>query len=84
MILLSEPNAGFTGSEFILTEQRPRLQSRAKVVPLKQGDAGIFALHRRPVQGSQGYYRVNRHHHGVSRIRSGQCHTLGIIFHDAS
>ena len=84
VILLSEPNADFTGGKFILTEQRPRLQSRAEVVPLKQGDAGIFALHRRPVQGSRGYYRVNMHHHGVSRIRSGQRHTLGIIFHDAS
>jgi hypothetical protein len=82
VVLLSEPNADFTGGEFILTEQRPRMQSRAEVVPLKQGDAGIFAVHRRPVQGSRGYYRVNMRH-GVSRIRSGQRHTLGIIFHDA-
>lgn len=82
VILLSEPNVDFTGGEFILTEQRPRMQSRAEVVPLKQGDACIFAVYYRPVQGSRGYYRVNMRH-GVSRIRSGQRHTLGIIFHDA-
>ncbi|CAG7857496.1 hypothetical protein MCAMS1_02341 [biofilm metagenome] len=82
VILLSALNADFTGGEFILTEQRPRMQSRAEVVPLKQGDACIFAVYRRPVQGSRGYYRVNMRH-GVSRIRSGQRHTLGIIFHDA-
>lgn len=83
VILLSEPNSDFTGGEFILTEQRPRMQSRAEVVPLQQGDAGIFAVHRRPVQGTRGYYRVNMRH-GVSRIRSGQRYTLGIIFHDAN
>lgn len=82
VILLSEPNADFTGGEFILTEQRPRMQSRAEVVPLKQGDAGIFAVQRRPLQGSRGYYRVSMRH-GVSRIRSGQRYALGIIFHDA-
>lgn len=82
VILLSEPNVDFTGGEFILTEQRPRMQSRAEVVPLEQGDAGIFAVQRRPQQGSRGYYRVNMRH-GVSRIRTGQRYTLGIIFHDA-
>jgi len=82
VILLSEPNADFTGGEFILTEQRPRRQSRAEVVPLEQGDAGIFAVQRRPLQGSRGYYRVNMRH-GVSRIRSDQRYALGIIFHDA-
>ncbi|MGE0281076.1 MAG: 2OG-Fe(II) oxygenase [Rhizobiaceae bacterium] len=81
-ILLSEPGRDFTGGEFVLTEQRPRMQSRAEVVPLKQGDAVAFAVHNRPVQGAKGHYRVNLRH-GVSRIRSGQRHTLGIIFHDA-
>jgi hypothetical protein len=81
-ILLSQPDEEFTGGEFVLTEQRPRMQSRAEVVPLRQGDAVIFAVHQRPVQGSRGTYRVNMRH-GVSRIRSGQRHTLGIIFHDA-
>jgi hypothetical protein len=81
-ILLSEPGRDFTGGEFVLTEQRPRMQSRAEVVRLKQGDAVAFAVHNRPVQGSKGHYRVNLRH-GVSRIRSGQRHTLGIIFHDA-
>jgi hypothetical protein len=81
-ILLSEPGRDFTGGEFVLTEQRPRMQSRAEVVPLRQGDAVVFAVHHRPVQGTRGVYRVNLRH-GVSRIRSGQRHTLGIILHDA-
>ncbi|HEU5284221.1 MAG TPA: 2OG-Fe(II) oxygenase [Burkholderiales bacterium] len=82
-ILLSEPARDFTGGEFVLTEQRPRMQSRPEVVPLRQGDAVVFAVHHRPVQGTRGVYRVNLRH-GVSRVRSGQRHTLGIIFHDAS
>jgi hypothetical protein len=82
-ILLSEPGRAFTGGEFVLTEQRPRMQSRPEVVPLKQGDAVVFAVHHRPVQGTRGVYRVNLRH-GVSRIRSGHRHTLGIIFHDAT
>lgn len=81
-ILLSEPGHDFTGGEFVLTEQRPRMQSRAEVVPLRQGDAVAFAVHHRPVQGTRGIYRVNLRH-GVSRVRSGQRHTVGIIFHDA-
>jgi uncharacterized protein len=81
-ILLSEPGRDFTGGEFVMTEQRPRMQSRAEVVPLRQGDAVVFAVHHRPVQGSRGVYRVNLRH-GVSRIRSGHRHTVGIIFHDA-
>jgi len=81
-ILLSEPGADFTGGEFVLTEQRPRMQTRAEVVPLRKGDAVIFAVHHRPQQGSKGFYRVNMRH-GVSRIRSGHRHTLGVIFHDA-
>jgi hypothetical protein len=81
-ILLSEPGKDFTGREFVLTEQRPRMQSRAEVVPLRQGDAVAFAVHNRPVQGSKGNYRVNLRH-GVSRVRSGMRHTVGIIFHDA-
>jgi uncharacterized protein len=81
-ILLSEPGADFTGGEFVLTEQRPRMQSRVEVVPLRQGDAVAFAVHNRPVRGSKGNYRVNLRH-GVSRLRSGMRHTLGIIFHDA-
>ena len=81
-ILLSEPERDFTGGEFVLTEQRPRMQSRPEVVQLHQGDAVIFAVHHRPVQGTRGVYRVNLRH-GVSRIRSGQRHTVGIIFHDA-
>ena len=81
-ILLSEPGTDFTGGEFVLTEQRPRMQSRAEVVPLRQGDAVAFAVHNRPVQGSKGSYRVNLRH-GVSRLRSGMRHTVGIIFHDA-
>ena len=81
-ILLSAPEESFTGGEFVMTEQRPRMQSRPMVVPLRQGDAVVFAVHTRPVQGARGTYRVNLRH-GVSRIRSGQRHTLGIIFHDA-
>jgi hypothetical protein len=81
-ILLSEPQRDFTGGEFVLTEQRPRMQSRPEVVPLRQGDAVAFAVHHRPVQGMRGTYRVNLRH-GVSRLRSGQRHTVGIIFHDA-
>jgi uncharacterized protein len=81
-ILLSEPGRDFKGGEFVLTEQRPRMQSRPEVVPLRQGDAVAFAVHHRPVQGTRGAYRVNLRH-GVSRIRSGHRHTLGIIFHDA-
>jgi hypothetical protein len=81
-ILLSAPGRDFTGGEFVLTEQRPRMQSRAEVVPLTQGDAVIFAVHGRPVQGTRGVYRVNLRH-GVSRIRNGHRHTVGIIFHDA-
>lgn len=81
-ILLSRPGEDFSGGEFVLTEQRPRMQSRAEVVPLTQGDAVIFAVHQRPVQGSRGSYRVNQRH-GVSRLRSGQRYTAGIIFHDA-
>ena len=81
-ILLSEPGRDFTGGEFVLTEQRPRMQSRAEVVPLLQGDAVAFAVHVRPVQGTRGFYRVNMRH-GVSRIRTGRRHTVGVIFHDA-
>src|SRR5689334_3302585 len=81
-VLLSEPGKDFTGGEFVLTEQRPRMQSRAEVVSLRQGDAVVFAVHHRPVQGTRGSYRVNLRH-GVSRVRSGLRHTLGIIFHDA-
>lgn len=81
-ILLSEPGRDFAGGEFVLTEQRPRQQSRAEVVPLRQGDAVVFAVSHRPVSGARGSYRVNLRH-GVSRVRSGRRHTLGIIFHDA-
>jgi hypothetical protein len=80
--LLAEPEKDFTGGEFVLTEQRPRMQSRAEVVPLRQGDGVIFAVHHRPVQGTRGTYRVNLRH-GVSRLRSGRRHTVGVIFHDA-
>lgn len=81
-ILLSEPGSDFTGGEFVLTEQRPRMQSRVEVVPLTQGDAVVFAVHNRPAQGTRGTYRVNLRH-GVSRLRSGLRHAAGIIFHDA-
>jgi hypothetical protein len=80
--LLSRPGHDFTGGEFLLTEQRPRMQSRAEVVPLIQGEAVIFPVHHRPVQGTRGIYRVNMRH-GVSRLRTGRRHTLGVIFHDA-
>jgi hypothetical protein len=81
-VLLSEPGNDFTGGEFVLIEQRPRMQSRPEVVPLRQGDAVVFAVNQRPVQGTRGVYRVSMRH-GVSRLRSGNRHTLGIIFHDA-
>jgi uncharacterized protein len=82
-ILLKEPGVDFTGGEFVLTEQRPRMQSRAEVVPLLRGDGVIFPVRHRPVQGGRGSYRVNLRH-GVSRVRSGSRYTLGIIFHDAT
>ena len=82
-VLLSEPERDFAGGDFVLTEQRPRMQSRVEVVPLRQGDAVAFAVHHRPVQGTRGTYRVNLKH-GVSRIHRGHRHTLGIIFHDAA
>ena len=82
-VLLSEPGTDFTGGEFVLAEQRPRMQTRAEVVPLARGDAVAFAVHHRPVQGTRGVYRVNLRH-GVSRVRSGRRHTVGIIFHDAT
>jgi uncharacterized protein len=82
-VLLNEPGADFTGGEFIMVEQRPRAQSRAIVVPLRQGDAVIFPVHHRPGIGSRGPYRLTMRH-GVSRIHSGQRHTLGLIFHDAA
>jgi uncharacterized protein len=81
-ILLSEPGKDFSGGEFVMTEQRPRMQSRPMVLPLRQGDGVVFAVHHRPVQGTRGVYRVNLRH-GVSRIRSGRRYTAGIIFHDA-
>lgn len=81
-ILLSAPNEDFTGGEFVLTEQRPRMQSRPQVISLAKGDAVIFAVNQRPVKGVRGYYRVTLRH-GVSRLHSGKRHTLGIIFHDA-
>jgi uncharacterized protein len=80
--LLSRPGDDFTGGEFVLTEQRPRMQSRAEVVPLEQGGGVIFPVHHRPVRGARGVYRVTMRH-GVSRLRSGRRHTAGIIFHDA-
>jgi uncharacterized protein len=82
-VLLSRPGIDFEGGEFVLTEQRPRMQSRASVVPLEQGDAVIFAVRHRPVRGSRGWYRVMLRH-GVSRLRAGARHTLGVIFHDAA
>ena len=81
-VLLDQPGEDFSGGEFVLTEQRPRMQSRVEVVPLKRGDAVIFAVRERPVQGARGDYRVQMRH-GVSRLRSGSRHTLGVIFHDA-
>lgn len=82
-ILLSEPGEDFSGGEFVMTEQRPRMQSRASVVPLTRGDAVVFAVHRRPVKGSRGTYTVN-HRHGVSALVTGARYTLGVIFHDAA
>ncbi|WP_050480058.1 2OG-Fe(II) oxygenase [Herbaspirillum rhizosphaerae] len=81
-ILLSDPGRDFSGGEFVMTEQRPRMQSRAEVVPLRKGDAVIFAVNERPVQGTRGFYRVKMRH-GVSRLRSGHRYTAGVIFHDA-
>ena len=81
-VLLSEPNVDFTGGEFVMTEQRSRAQSRASVVPLRQGDGVVFAVHHRPVQGKRGTYAVN-HRHGVSALVTGERYTLGVIFHDA-
>ena len=83
VVLLSAPERDFEGGEFVMTEQRPRMQSRPMVLPLRQGDAAIFAVHHRPVQGTRGVYRGNLRH-GVSRVRSGRRHTLGLIFHDAA
>lgn len=81
-VLLSRPGEDFTGGEFVLTEQRPRMQSRPSVVPLRQGDAVVFPVHHRPARGVRGHYRVNMRH-GVSEVLSGRRHTLGVIFHDA-
>ena len=81
-ILLSRPDQDFSGGEFVITEQRPRMQSRVEVVALRQGDAVVFAVHHRPMRGTRGVYRVNLRH-GVSRVRSGHRHALGVIFHDA-
>jgi hypothetical protein len=83
VILLSQPGADFSGGEFVLTEQRPRRQTRVEVCQLRQGDAVVFAVHHRPAQGTRGDYRVNMRH-GVSRLLSGRRHTLGVIFHDAA
>jgi len=82
-ILLDEPGTDFDGGEFVMTEQRPRMQTRPMVLPLRKGDAAIFAVNSRPVAGTRGDYQVKLNH-GVSRIRSGRRHTLGIIFHDAA
>jgi uncharacterized protein len=82
-VLLSQPGEAFTGGEFVITEQRPRMQSRPEIVPLNLGDAVAFAVHHRPVKGTRGTYRVKLRH-GVSRLRTGNRHTLGIIFHDAT
>jgi uncharacterized protein len=82
-ILLSDPGRDFTGGEFVLTEQRPRMQSRAEVVPMGKADAVVFAVNERPVRGARGVYRVKLRH-GVSRVRTGRRHTAGIIFHDAA
>ena len=82
VMLLSEPGTDFTGGELVLTEQRPRMQSRAEVVPLRLGEAAVIPVHHRPVRGSRGIYRVTMRH-GVSRLLGGSRHTLGLIFHDA-
>jgi len=81
-VLLDEPGRDFEGGEFVLTEQRPRMQSRAMVVPLRRGDAAVFPVNQRPVRGSRGFYRVAMRH-GVSEVRAGKRHVLGLIFHDA-
>jgi hypothetical protein len=81
-VLLSEPGRDFEGGEFVVTEQRPRMQSRVEVLPLRQGDLVVFAVRERPAQGTRGIHRV-KHRHGVSRLLAGQRHMLGIIFHDA-
>lgn len=83
VLLLSEPGRDFDGGEFVMTEQRPRMQSRPIVLPLRQGDAAVIAVHHRPVQGTRGVYRVNLRH-GVSRVHAGQRHTAGLLFHDAA
>ncbi len=83
VVLLSEPGRDFTGGELVMTEQRPRMQSRPMVLPLRQGDAAVIAVHQRPVQGTRGVYRVQLRH-GVSRVLSGRRHTAGIVFHDAT
>jgi uncharacterized protein len=83
VVLLSEPGRDFDGGEFVMTEQRPRMQSRPMVLPLRQGDAAVIAVHHRPVHGTRGVYRANLRH-GVSRLRAGHRHTLGILFHDAA
>lgn len=82
-VLLSEPERDFEGGGFVLTERRPRMQSRPIVLPLRQGDAAVFAVRDRPVLGVRGFHRVQMKH-GVSRVLSGRRHTLGIIFHDAA
>ena len=82
-ILLSAPGRDFSGGEFVLTEQRPRMQTRAEVVPIGKADAVVFAVNERPVRGARGVYRVKLRH-GVSRVRTGNRHTAGIIFHDAA
>ena len=82
-VLLSRPGADFHGGEFVLTEQRPRMQSRPMVLPLQQGDGALIAVRHRPVRGARGFYRVNLRH-GVSTVRSGRRFTAGIIFHDAA
>jgi hypothetical protein len=82
-VLLSEPGSDFSGGEFVLTEQRPRMQTRASVVPLGKGDAVVFAVNSRPVRGTRGDYRVKLRH-GVSKVSEGHRHTLGIIFHDST
>jgi hypothetical protein len=82
VFLLSVPGADFAGGELVLTEQRPRMQSRVEVVPLAQGEGVVFAVNQRPVRGARGIHRVTMRH-GVSRVRAGRRFTLGIIFHDA-
>ena len=83
VLMLSQPGRDFEGGEFVMTEQRPRMQSRAMVLPLQQGDLAVIAVRHRPVQGTRGVYRVNLKH-GVSQVCSGHRHTAGIIFHDAT